>query len=128
MFGLKDLFMQPHEASSPGQGLPALQWVPLHQVEVQSPIALCVLLNPKADKGDNPFVLLREGPGSQVYLGGIWDAAGRVQQWLEVWVQEAQLKSPSFGAEAKPLDNSSFDRQWRREFERLRDGLGEAVL
>src|ERR1051326_337070 len=110
------------------QDPPPLQWVPLHPLQGQSPVALCLLLNSPAEGSDSPFVLLREVPGSRVYLGGVCDAAGRVQQWLEVWVQEPQLKSPSFGAEAKPLDNSSFDRQWRREFERLRDGLGEAVL
>jgi hypothetical protein len=86
------------------------------------------LLNPQADKSDNPFVLLREVSGSRVYLGAVCDAAGNVQEWLELWVQEPQLKSPAFGAEAKPLDNGSFDRLWRGEFERLRDGLGETVL
>ncbi|MGH7972010.1 MAG: hypothetical protein ACREIC_25135, partial [Limisphaerales bacterium] len=120
--------MEPPQTSARTEAQSGLQWVPLHPIQAQTPVALCLLLHPSSKESDSPFVLLREVPGSRIYLGGLCDAAGRAQQWLEVWVQEPQLKSPSFGTEAKPLDNSSFDQYWRGEFERLRNSLGEAVL
>ena len=105
-----------------------LQWVPIHAMEPGTPVAICLLLREQPEVGDSPFVMLREVPGSRIYLGAICDAAGRVQDWLEIWVQEPELKSATFSSQGKPLDNSTFDRLWRSEFECNRTSLPESVL
>jgi hypothetical protein len=110
------------------QGQPGLQWAPIHSCQADTPASLCLLLQEEGQSGEGPFVLLREVPGSRVYLGGLCDAAGRVWEWLEIWVQEPEVKSATFSSQGKPLDNNAFDAHWRSEFERARNGFPDSVL
>jgi hypothetical protein len=116
------------EASLQSQGQLGLQWVPIHGPHMDLPVVLCLLVQGQPSAGESPFVLLRELTGSSVYLGAVCDAAGRPQEWVEIWLQQAEQKDGAFSSQAKALDNSTLDQRWRAEFERTRASLPESVL
>ncbi len=120
--------MECPEPSLPSQEQLRLQWVPIPEPQPESPVSVCLLLQEPTQADECPFVLLREVPGSRVYLGGLCDAAGRVQEWLEIWVQEPELKTETLSSQGKSLDNSTFDRLWRAEFECAQSSFPESIL
>src|ERR1700687_4280809 len=60
---------------------------PIHIVHDGAPLRICVLTRSARAESRHSLVLLRELPGSRVYLGAVCDAEARVQEWVEVWVQ-----------------------------------------
>src|SRR5213593_963566 len=101
---------------------------PIHGSADQSPLRICILVHSEPDPLSGPFVLLRELPGSRVYLGAVCDAEARIQEWVEVWVQTLELREVAFSGYQERLTNYSFDQQWRSEYEMCRASLPEAVL
>lgn len=85
-------------------------------------VRLCVVLN-----GNEP-VVLREGLDARVYLGAVADAAGRVQRWLELWVQETDGVSKAPAAYRDKLDNAALDERWRVRAEALAECLPGGLL
>jgi hypothetical protein len=120
--------MDQNERSLPSSGSSGLVLVPIHRPLPEAPLTLCAFYRQGSEPGQGGFVLLREVPGSRVYLGGVCDAAGRVQQALEIWVQEPALEDATLATHQAPLDNASFDQRWWMEFERTRSTLPETVL
>ncbi|MBM4108293.1 MAG: hypothetical protein FJ255_05700 [Phycisphaerae bacterium] len=78
----------------------------LAPIERGGAVRLCVVLN-----GNEP-VALREGLDARVYLACIADAAGRVQRWLELWVQEVDGVARAPSAYRDKLDNAALDQRW----------------
>jgi hypothetical protein len=67
------------------------------------------------------LILLRETPDALVYAGALCDAAGRVLQWLEIWVQRVTA-SPFFQLGNVTGANAERDARW----DELRRGFAEA--
>ncbi len=68
---------------------------------------------------DSALVLLRSGCATRVYLGANIDAAGRVIEWLEVWVQTVGGLAGSATTWRDQLSNALLDRQWTTEIARF---------
>lgn len=101
---------------------------PIHRVEEGMPLRLCVLIRRETEADSDPFVLLREVPGARVYLGALADVQGRIQEWLEIWVQTLELRDVRFSGYEERLSNHPFDERWAAECDRERQCLPEAVL
>lgn len=73
------------------------------------------LLARKGKAGRDISLLTLEGSfDSRVFLGCEMDAAGRVQRWLEVHVQDLEGVHAAPAAFRDGLSNSVFDDRWRR--------------
>src|SRR5947208_10224297 len=101
---------------------------PIHGVDDRTALRICVLVHSEPDPVSGPFVLLRELPGSRVYLGAVCDAEARIQDWVEVWVQTLELRELAFSGYQERLANHTFDQRWRSEYEMCKATLPEAVL
>ena len=101
---------------------------PLHNCLDGIPLRLCVLVRLQADPAAGPFVLLRELPGSRVYLGVICDAQARAQEWVEIWVQTLELRDLAFSGYLERLTNHTFDQRWRSEYDLTLASMPENVI
>src|SRR4051794_7839223 len=90
---------------------------PIHCASEGSPLRICILVRVKAEPASGAFVLLRELPGSRVFLGAVCDAEARIQEWVEVWVQTLELRDLAFSGYQERLANHTFDQRWRSEYE-----------
>ncbi|CAN5805579.1 hypothetical protein BH11PLA1_BH11PLA1_17710 [soil metagenome] len=66
-----------------------------------------------------PFVALRETYDASVVLGCIVDAAGAVQQWIEIWVQQFDTSSPRMETAKEVLSNRALDQRWSARCEQF---------
>jgi len=86
------------------------------QASVDLPLVqICVLVRAQPDPASGPFVLLREVPLAKVYLGALCDAQGRVQEWVEVWLQSLEIAEVSSAGER--LSNCALDQRWISEWQ-----------
>ncbi len=100
----------------PQRGIPSgCMMAPIHRADAGTPLRICVLVCPASGPAPSPFFLLRELPGSSVYLGAVCDAAGRVESWVEIWVQSLELKDSAVSGYHERLTNHVFDQRWRSE-------------
>jgi hypothetical protein len=109
--------------TSRSQILPGYRFAPIHPGPEDAPLSICVVVRPGDQPASDPFVLLRELPGSRIYLGALCDAAGSIQEWLELWVQHLELSDLPSGGYQERLTNHAFDQRWRSEYARLSDSL-----
>ena len=65
---------------------------PIHRADAGTPLRICALVSRSSGPAQSPFFLLRELPGSSVYLGAICDVAGQVESWVEIWVQTLEAQ------------------------------------
>ena len=93
---------------------------PIHSFDDNSPLRLCVLTRLQPDAATGWFVLVRELPNARIYLGAVCDAAGRVQEWVEIWTQTSELRDLVFSSYEERLTNHTFDQRWHSEFESQR--------
>jgi hypothetical protein len=75
-------------------------------------LRLCVLIRTQPNPGDAVFVLLRDLPLASVYLGAVCDQAGRLQNWVEVWVQTSQIGEISLSERRERVSNNALDQRW----------------
>lgn len=107
---------------------PGFLLAPIHPTGEGSPLRICVLVATDEKSPSGPFILLRELPGSRVYLGAVCDAEARIQEWVEVWVQTLDLRDLVFSNYQERLANHAFDQRWQAEFEMLLTSLPESVV
>src|SRR5258705_4320985 len=87
-----------------------------------APLRVGVIVKKQADPVAGHLVMLRDLLDAQVYLGCVSDASGRVQQWVEIWVQSTSGLAGSLPASRETLSNAVLDDRWERlfkAFERL---------
>lgn len=92
-------------------------------------LRLCAVVRTESGRNGidgGPFVLLRELLDARVYLGCVTDVAGRVQRWVEIWVQDLSGLSTSLPAYRDTLNNRILDERWADRCESF-DRLGGAV-
>lgn len=101
---------------------------PIHASSLETPLKICVIVRLNATPVTGPFVLLREVPGSRVYLGAIADAKARVREWVEISVQTLDLKDMAFTGYQEQLSNHVFDQRWRAESRLAAECLAERFI
>jgi hypothetical protein len=100
---------------SPGQptGIPdGYRAIPVHQA-AGAPVRLSVLVRQTPDPVAGSFILLRDLHDALVYLGCLTDAAGRVLEWVELWVQNVDGLDASLPAYRETFSNYALDERWR---------------
>jgi hypothetical protein len=104
----------------PETGLPeGYLAIPIEPGEQGAALRVCVLVRRNPEPAVGHFVLLRDQEDARVYLGCVLDAGGRVQEWLEVWVQDVNGLEGSLPAQRESFSNQSLDVRWSRNAEAL---------
>ena len=88
------------------------QPVPLQSSPSEGTLRLCVLARKKPDPVEGHLVVLRDWEIASVYLGCLLDAADRVWEWTELWVQNPNNLAGSPDGYRERLNNAVLDRQW----------------
>lgn len=109
-----------------GRGLPeGLVGVPL--LSDAGPVRLAIVAHEKAGEGEHPCVILRETLDARIFLGAVMDAAARVLQWVEVWVQDVDGLADAAGEFRDAMNNAKLDQRFAQraeaatEFDKARD-------
>src|SRR5438874_12904601 len=96
--------------------------VAMSSEQKSAPLRIGVIVKKQADPVAGHLVMLRDLLDAQVYLGCVADASGRVQQWVELWVQSTNGLAGSLPASRETLSNAVLDGRGERvywAFERL---------
>ena len=101
---------------------------PIHPVEAELPLRLCVLVRQTPDPVSGYFLQLRELRDGRVYLGCVADATDRVREWVEVWVQDTDGLEARLPAAHEAVSNYTLDQRWGRESEMFIGLDAEAAL
>jgi hypothetical protein len=101
---------------------------PIHFAAGVIPLHICVFVRSGATTDISPFLLLRELPGAQVYLGAVCDAGGRIQECVEIWVQALELRDLVFSGYEERLTNYALDQRWISECEATLEHLPQMVI
>src|SRR5215831_3714542 len=86
--------------------------IPVHPAGPDIPLHLCVLVRQMPDPVAGHFVLLRDITDAVVYLGCVTDAAGRLREWVELWIQNADGLDASLPALREAFSNYALDQRW----------------
>src|SRR3954468_13538844 len=96
--------------------------IPVSVEQKVAPLRIGVIVKKQPDPVAGHLVMLRDLLDAQVYLGCVSDVSGRVQQWVEIWVQSTNGLAGSLPASRETLTNALLDDRWERlfrAFERL---------
>src|ERR1039458_1893133 len=93
---------------------------PIHASDDSAPLRICVLARSEPDSAAGWYVLLRELPGSRVYLGAVCDAEARIQEWVEIWVQTIEFHDLAFSSYQERLTNHTRSEEHTSELQSLR--------
>lgn len=88
--------------------------IPIQEADAAAMLRLCVLVRQTPEPAAGHLVLLRDLPEAVVYLGCLTDAAGRVREWVELWVQNVDGLEASLPALTESFSNHSLDERWGR--------------
>ncbi len=91
--------------------------VPISKAEEAAALRVCVLVKQQADPVAGRLVVLRDHLDAKVYLGAVVDqgdgtGAGRVHQWIELWVQSPEGVAGGVPAAREALTNKALDQRW----------------
>ncbi|MBX3322770.1 MAG: hypothetical protein KF757_07240 [Phycisphaeraceae bacterium] len=86
---------------------------------VISPLRLCVLSRDKADAVGGHLVVLRDSLDARAVLGCVTDAAGVVQEWVQIWMQDVDLAAGSLEHYRASLSNTALEERWIKAVEAL---------
>ena len=78
-----------------------------------SPVQLGVLARSTPDPAAGHFVLLRDLADARAYLGCLTDAAGRLLEWVEIWVQNVDGLEGRLPAARETFNNPALDLRWK---------------
>jgi hypothetical protein len=105
-----------HKECSDHRSLPLEFFLaPIHPATETTPLRVAVVGRRDAAPNEDPLVLLREAPGSRVYLGAVCDAAARVLLWLELSVQTAGPRHSALANLNHCFTNRELDLLWQQE-------------
>ncbi len=77
------------------------------------PLQVCALIKRKPEALGGALVLLRDRFDARIVLGCVLDAAQRVQQWIELWVQNVSGVKQTAPACREALSNAILDKRWK---------------
>lgn len=108
----------PKQAPGPrGQVPEGYRAVAVSEDQANQPLRICVLVGPAGKNGPGGLTVLRDMLDCKAYLGCILDAAGQVQEWIEVWVQDVTGLEGTLAAYRESLTNKQVDERWKRTVE-----------
>jgi hypothetical protein len=93
-------------------------------------VRLCAVVRTGGKPGESPLVALRETLDAKVLLGCLADASGRVQQWVELWVQDTGGLAGALPGYRSALNNTMLDHRWVarcESFDKIEGGAGSLV-
>lgn len=96
--------------------------IPVAEDQKAALLKICILVRPEPDPVGGHLVVLRDTADAKIFLGCIVDAAGRVHEWLEIWIQNTAALVDSVCVAREALSNAMLDNRWRRQcqvFEKL---------
>ena len=94
--------------------------IPVAQSAQGCALRVCVLARQTPDPAGH-LVTLRELYDARVHLGCVVDAAGRVREWLELWVQNVDGLDASLPAYRETFSNFFLDARWKQQAELFRE-------
>lgn len=102
--------------SSELNGLPeGFLAIPIHPILPETFLRVCVLVRATPDPVAGNFVQIRDLPDAMVYLGCVTDAAGRLREWVELWIQNTDGLDASLPALREAFSNPTVDDRWTRQ-------------
>lgn len=124
---------QVHTADTSSQVMPlpaAWAVVALSPEVTEAAVRLCVVVRQQRDPIDGYFVSVRRTFDAQVVLACITDAAGRIRQWLELWIQQPPEVKDTVGENGDAMPNTVLDQRWGRQAQawRVADEAGTVVI
>ncbi|HUS92321.1 MAG TPA: hypothetical protein VM389_08615 [Phycisphaerae bacterium] len=93
--------------------------VPIAADQARSMVRPCVLVRRSPDPVAGHLVVLRDLIDGRVLLGCLVDAAGFVQEWVELWFQDLEALSSTTAACREALTNEVLDRRWKGYFQAM---------
>src|SRR4051812_33870805 len=94
---------------------PAYTPVPVVPGQEAAPLRLCVVVRQTPDPVAGHLVVLRDTIDARVLLGCVTDAAARIHQWIELWIQTPDALNDTPQAYRQGLANAALDDRWRRQ-------------
>jgi hypothetical protein len=92
----------------------------LQKEDERTPLRICLVVKINAQALGGAFVLIRETADASVYLAAMTDAAGRVHEWLELWVQDVDHFAASYPGYRDAATNPTLDARWTQRAEAFR--------
>lgn len=95
-------------------------------------VRLALVAHEKPGEGEHPCVILRETLDARIFLGAVLDAASRVIQWAEVWVQDVDGLADAVTDFRDAINNTKLDARFAQrataatEFDKTHDGNAPA--
>ncbi len=102
--------------------------VPIAESQETAVLRICALVRPAGEAMGGHLVVLRELVDGRVLLGCVADAAGTVQQWVELWVQDASGLDRTAPGCREALSNSVLDARWRNLMRSLEEADATALV
>lgn len=89
--------------------------IPLQSGKAKASLGIGVLVKKTADPVGGNLVLLKSNSFAAIYLGCIYDAEGRILDWLELWVQQTSELIDTPVMSRHEFTNASLDDRWCRQ-------------
>jgi len=89
--------------------------IPVHVEQTTASLRIGVLVRCEPDRVAGHLVVLRHTVDARVLLGAITDCAGRVQRWIELWIQSLDGLTSTMPAYVQGLSNDILDRRWQEQ-------------
>ncbi|MHC4693235.1 MAG: hypothetical protein ACYS67_10885, partial [Planctomycetota bacterium] len=102
--------------------------IPISEDQKSNVLKICVLVRNKPDDVAGHLVGIRNTMDAAVFLGCIVDKSGRVQEWLELWIQNSGSLIDTVSAARQVLSNTMLDNRWRRQCQALEELEGAAIV
>ncbi len=93
--------------------------IPVSADQTKIPLRICVVVRREPDPAAGHLIVLLDTVDARVLLGCIADAGGRVQQWVELWIQNLESIAGTVGVWREALSNAALDDRWKHHFRAL---------
>src|SRR5437870_1790758 len=101
--------------------------IPLSPDQMSAPLRLCAIVRKQPDPVSGHLVLLRDMLEAKVYMGCVVDSLGRLQQWVEIWVQTVDAMGALAASGREGITNKSLDDRWMKQVESF-DRLDPTII
>ena len=95
--------------------------IPIGAGEASAALKICAVVRRTPDAVGGHLVVLRNASDARVLLGCVTDAADRVQQYVELWVQDLAGLGDTPDACREALSNAVLDARWVQHFDALKE-------